>query len=187
LGLIWIAYCVLHSVLASSKVKNAFKKIGNHFFAYYRLKYNIISIATLAPILWFQYSFESFRLMESLYLKYFSLTLLVIPGSLIMIVSILKYFKMFSGIRGLYKSQGPLNLKVDGIHRYVRHPLYLGTLLFIWGLFFIFPLLTNLVSVTIITLYTLIGIKFEERKLLKEFGNIYAEYMKSVPGLIPRW
>lgn len=103
-----------------------------------------------------------------------------------MSISILKYFKLLSGIRSLYKSNSVKSLKINGIHKYVRHPLYLGTLLFIWGLFFIFPLLNNLIAAGAITIYVLIGIKFEEKKLLKEFGNVYAEYIKKVPGLIPK-
>lgn len=111
---------------------------------------------------------------------------MVIPGITIMAASIYKYFKLLSGIRSIYQATPPAELKVEGIHKYVRHPLYLGTLLFIWGLFFIFPLLNNLIAAAAITTYVLIGIKFEEKKLLKEFGNVYAEYIKNVPGLIPK-
>lgn len=103
-----------------------------------------------------------------------------------MMVSVLKYFKLLSGIRSIFLATPPTELKLEGIHKYVRHPLYLGTLLFIWGLFFIFPLLNNLIAAAAITIYVLIGIKFEEKKLLNEFGNVYAEYMKKVPGLIPK-
>jgi len=37
-----------------------------------------------------------------------------------------------------------------------------------------------------LTLYVLIGIVFEERKLLQEFGNEYAEYKSTTPMLLPR-
>lgn len=100
-------------------------------------------------------------------------------------VSILKYFKLLSGIRTLYQAKPSTELRREGIHNYVRHPLYLGTLLFIWGLFFIFPMLNNLIAVVIITLYVLIGIWLEEKKLLIEFGNLYADYISQVPMLIP--
>jgi len=103
-----------------------------------------------------------------------------------MSASIFKYFKLLSGIRSIYLATPPAELKLDGIHKYVRHPLYLGTLLFVWGLFFIFPFLNNLIAVVAITIYVLVGIKFEEKKLVKEFGNDYAEYIKNVPGLFPK-
>jgi methanethiol S-methyltransferase len=36
------------------------------------------------------------------------------------------------------------------------------------------------------TIYLLIGLAFEERDLLKSFGNIYQHYRRQVPMLIPR-
>ena len=100
-------------------------------------------------------------------------------------ISILKYFKLLSGVRTLYEAKPPMELKREGIHNYVRHPLYPGTLLFIWGLFFIFPMLNNLIAAVIITGYVLIGIRLEEKKLLIEFGNLYADYISQVPMLVP--
>jgi len=35
------------------------------------------------------------------------------------------------------------------------------------------------------TLYILVGVYFEERKLLREFGQEYAEYRSITPMLIP--
>jgi methanethiol S-methyltransferase len=187
LALSWIVYCILHSVLASIEVKLFFKKAGNKFWRYYRLGYTIFATITLIFVLWFQYSLKSSYLIHSLYLKYFSCLLLVLPGIIIMAIAILKYFRLLSGVRSLFMSNPPSNLKIDGIHKYIRHPLYLGTLLFIWGVFLIFPLLTNLISVVIITLYTIIGIKFEEKKLLREFGEAYADYINKVPAIIPKF
>lgn len=74
----------------------------------------------------------------------------------------------------------------DGLHKIVRHPLYLGTFIFIWGIFIAFPYLSWLISSLIITVYTLIGIRFEEAKLRKEFGAQYDEYCKRVPMILPR-
>ena len=102
-----------------------------------------------------------------------------------MVISILKYFKLLSGVRTLYQANPSMELQREGIHNYVRHPLYLGTLLFIWGLFFIFPMLNNLIAVVIITGYVFIGIRLEEKKLLIEFGNLYADYISRVPMLVP--
>jgi len=60
-----------------------------------------------------------------------------------------------------------------------------GTFLFIWGLFIFMPYASLLISNLIITCYTLIGIRFEEQKLLREFGQPYEEYKKRVPKIIP--
>jgi protein-S-isoprenylcysteine O-methyltransferase Ste14 len=67
----------------------------------------------------------------------------------------------------------------------VRHPLYLGTFLFIWGAWLIIPLVSFGITNVVITLYTLIGIHFEERKLVEEFGQSYISYSRQVPKIIP--
>jgi protein-S-isoprenylcysteine O-methyltransferase Ste14 len=38
----------------------------------------------------------------------------------------------------------------------------------------------------IITIYTLIGLRFEEKKLEKEFGLAYEIYKQKVPMIIPK-
>ena len=66
----------------------------------------------------------------------------------------------------------------------MRHPLYTAGLLFLW--------LTPGMSLNSLTLYIasslyiLVGAYFEERKLLREFGQAYAEYQKQTPMIIPR-
>ncbi len=92
---------------------------------------------------------------------------------------------LLSGVRSVFQPTPPVELKVEGIHRFVRHPLYSGTILFVWGLFFIFPTLNNVIAVILLTLYVLVGINFEEKKLIKEFGKRYQEYILNVPMLIP--
>jgi methanethiol S-methyltransferase len=110
----------------------------------------------------------------------------MLSGLLIMLISIKKYFMSLSGIKTLVAEEPPTNeLRIDGIHKHVRHPLYLGTFLFIWGLFILFPLLSQMIANVIITVYTLIGIIFEEQKLQKEFGRAYFDYQKQVPKIIP--
>ena len=102
-----------------------------------------------------------------------------------MIICIQKYFISLSGFRSLIYEKSSDTLMINGIHRYIRHPLYLGTFLFIWGLFLIQPYLSLLVANIVITVYTLIGIVFEEDKLVEEFGEQYTQYKKNVPKLFP--
>ncbi len=182
---LWVFYCLLHSVLASSKFKKRVEKISGGFFRYYRLTYSIFAAASLLGLLFFQYSIQSPLLINSFFLKLAGLIILVLPGAIIMMISIFKYFKLLSGVRSLYQPKPPVGLKLDGVHKFVRHPLYSGTLLFVWGLFFIFPFLNNLIAVVVITGYVIIGIKFEEKKLLNEFGDVYREYIRNVPALLP--
>lgn len=108
-------------------------------------------------------------------------------GLLIMALCIEKYFGRLSGLKTLFVDEVHTGnqLIVTGMHRYVRHPLYTGTFLFIWGLFIFIPYTSLLISNFIITVYTLIGIRWEEEKLIQEFGDSYKIYQKKVPKLIP--
>ncbi len=91
-----------------------------------------------------------------------------------------------SGLSTLVSEKPEYNeLIITGIHRYVRHPLYLGTFIFIWGAFFLDPEGSLLIADVIITLYTLYGIRLEESKLEKEFGEAYHIYKKEVPMILP--
>lgn len=152
---------------------------------YYRLGYSIFALLALIALLIYQYSFPSPLLINSATIKYISVVILVLPGLVIMLISIKKYFMLLSGVRSIFTPVATPELKVNGIHKYIRHPLYSGTILFVCGLFFIFPTLSNLIAATLLIIYTLTGISFEEKKLKREFGKAYLEYMSKVPKLIP--
>ena len=183
--LFWIIYYAVHSVFAATSVKIFFEKLIGKYFRYYRLTYSIFVTITLIWLLYYQYSFDCPLLIKSTVLKYISVLFMVLPGIGIMFISIKKYFLLLSGVRSIYTPTPKPELKLDGIHLFVRHPLYSGTILFVWGLFFIFPLLNNLIAVVLLTVYVLVGISFEEKKLIKEFGKKYEEYISNVPMLIP--
>ena len=73
-----------------------------------------------------------------------------------------------------------------GVFKLVRHPVYLGCILFYVGLFmFTFSVAAAVICVVIMVFYHYIA-KYEERMLLSEFGTKYEQYMKSVPMWIPR-
>jgi protein-S-isoprenylcysteine O-methyltransferase Ste14 len=155
-------------------------------FKYYRPLYSIFAFVTLALILWFQFSFESPWLFTPVIFARLSGIIAALTGLIIMLICINKYFYEMSGLQALQNLQARNTLQQTGLHKYVRHPLYFGTLLFIWGLFLIFPLLINLIAVIVITTYVLFGVELEEKKLKLEFGEAYKEYSKKVPRLIPR-
>lgn len=182
---LWIVYYTLHSVFASTSFKVLFKKYLGKCSRYYRLCYTLFATITLVGLFYFQYSFYSPILIKSLVIKYSSFIFLIIPGSIIMMISLKKYFMLLSGIKSIFTPIATPELKTDGIHRFVRHPLYSGTILFVAGLFFILPTLSNLIDVLLLIFYILIGIIFEEKKLVKEFGADYLHYMEQVPKLIP--
>jgi protein-S-isoprenylcysteine O-methyltransferase Ste14 len=81
-------------------------------------------------------------------------------------------------LAGLADPTMPDQLQSGGPYRLVRHPLYLG-----WVLFFFFtPHMTadRLLFAAISTLYLVIAMPFEEAALAKQFGNRYVQYRRSV-------
>ncbi len=75
------------------------------------------------------------------------------------------------------------NLKKSFLYSIVRHPMYLGFLLGYWAI----PNMSiaHFEFAALMTIYTIIGIKFEERLLIHYIGDSYKEYQRQVPALIP--
>jgi methanethiol S-methyltransferase len=186
LVVLWLLFGVLHSLLAAEWWKRLMQRRLGAGYKYYHFAYSVFAALTLIGILLFQFAMPSRLLYAAPLWVNVLLCLPVLTGLLITGVVIKKYFFSLSGISVFYKQQPPVVLEQGGLHRYVRHPLYFGTLLFIWALFFVFPYLNNLLACIVITLYTLLGAKLEERKLVAQFGEQYLIYQKRVPMLIPR-
>ena len=185
----WVLYCILHSFFADDTIKRNIKKILGSKFRYYRLGYSLFALITLVLLLWYQFSLNSTQFYYSKIISYGLSLIMVIPGLVIMIICAYKYFYSLSGIQALQKGRPPITptLQQTGLHKYVRHPLYFGTLVFVWGLFLMFPLLNNLIAAAIISVYVFIGIRLEEKKLCLEYGEAYKQYKMRVPRLFPKF
>ena len=81
------------------------------------------------------------------------------------------------------RTTGTPTLITSGLFRLCRHPLYLFTLL-AWTLTPVMSL-DRLAMIVFMCLYALIGIPFEERKLVGIFGQPYVDYQQRVPAVIP--
>lgn len=184
--LYWTLFGVVHSVLAMRAWKAWMQTRLGKYFRYYRFTYSIISLLLLVWVLYFQFSLPGNAIWEvPLFLRILA-GILTAGGITIMMVSMRKYFFTHSGIDVFFQqTPSSISLQTTGLHSIVRHPLYTGTLLMVWSLWFLFPTWGNLTGCLMITLYTVIGTVFEERKLLQDFGDAYAQYQRRVPMLLP--
>ncbi|NML21049.1 isoprenylcysteine carboxylmethyltransferase family protein [Pseudoflavitalea sp. G-6-1-2] len=182
----WLLFGLLHSLLAAEGVKRWFSRLMGNHFRYYRLYYSLLSFMLLGGILFYQYNQPDISLFViPLWLR-IPAWLLLIAAIAIMSICIRKYFFHLSGIDVLFPAkQQSDKLETGGLNRYVRHPLYSGTILLVICLFVLFPTGGNLVDASMIILYTCIGTLFEEKKLRRIFGEAYKEYQQRVPMLLP--
>jgi protein-S-isoprenylcysteine O-methyltransferase Ste14 len=187
LSFFFILYAVLHSLLASLPVKAWVRRVfGPAANRWYRLVYNGVAVLTLVPLfpllaLWPDQTLSSVPA---------PWRWLMVGGQILALVGLLVSFWQFDpfyfvGLTQLVARQPAESgsLKVVGLHRWMRHPLYSFSMLFLW--------LTPVMSVNLLTLYLLctlyfyIGSIHEENRLTAEFGQAYRNYQSCVFRFIP--
>jgi hypothetical protein len=82
-------------------------------------------------------------------------------------------------LAGIHSNGGPASLQITGPYRFVRHPLYLGWMLIVFGAAHMTGDRATFALVT--TIYLLIAIPWEERSLERTFGSDYTRYKQRVP------
>jgi protein-S-isoprenylcysteine O-methyltransferase Ste14 len=181
-------YGALHSLLASLRAKTlARRTLGPASARWYRLGYNLIGALTLLPVL----AIPARQPGLLLYRAAWPWSGLMLAGQALALVIILVGLLQtglagFLGLRQLLEGEpeGPPRLRVTGLYRWVRHPLYTAGLALLW----LSPLMTTSTLALFIglSLYLYIGSLFEERRMIREFGQAYREYQRRVPRLLPR-
>lgn len=73
----------------------------------------------------------------------------------------------------------------NGLYAYVRHPIYVGGILVLAGLFFLKPSFTVLIASAIVIVWAVLQARLEEIDLLERMPD-YKAYMERVPRFIPR-
>lgn len=178
-------YGLIHSLMASTSFKQL---VANNFGSaankYYRLFYSISSTILLLPVLTLPALIPD-QTLYTIPTPYLYLT----SALQVLCIVLLTYSVMqtgalqFIGIRQAIGLEDNDKLNTSGLYRYVRHPLYTFGLLFIW----LSPVMTQNMALLYasLTLYTIIGAIFEERKLEEKFGAAYQSYKAKTPFIIP--
>jgi len=180
-----VLWGVIHSIMASLGFKDFLRStLGNGFMKFYRLLYNIFSVISFAPILYLAAVLPTRSLYQvSPPWNYLMLAVQATSAILLLVAVLQTDTFSFVGLRQLFEEERLSRLVTKGFYRYMRHPLYTFGLLFLW----LSPGMTvnSFILYVSLTVYILVGAWFEERKLLREFGQEYADYQSVTPMIIP--
>jgi methanethiol S-methyltransferase len=182
-----IAFFIQHSGM----VRRSFRQRLAHFLPveYESAIYAIASgIVLLAVIVLWQKSAPVFWVSHGVFRWLFYILYFLSFAGFIWGIRALKVFDPY-GLRPILdrlrgRKPRPMLFVVRGPYQWVRHPLYLFMILMIWSC----PNLTSdrLLFNGLWTVWIVIGSILEERDLVLEFGDVYREYQRRVPMLIPR-
>lgn len=191
--LLFTLFGVVHSLLASEKVKMIIKNGMPSFLPFYRIAYNGISLVTFYAA--YTIAPKSGEVIYDLPYPWDLIILVPQILSFIGLIWCVKYIdgREFLGLSQLRRYYGGTYdfeeldeksvLRIEGPYRFSRHPVYLFSILFL----LFRPVMTQfyLIFVLCLTAYFYTGSLFEEKKLLKKFGGKYAEYQKNVSRIFP--
>ena len=197
---LWAVFGFQHSILARPTTKQFVKTafgttFETHFYPFlYFLSQCIIFVAFYDLIRHLKPSIVFFTVPDDY--EYIIYALKRIANVFLIVTVCHFYLARFTGAAQLLsffaktskrqeQSDQTATLNSSYLYKYIRHPMYLGILL-------VFPSSTTIytelffINLICIMLYIEIGSHYEEKTLLKQFGERYAEYKKTTKRYIPK-
>jgi protein-S-isoprenylcysteine O-methyltransferase Ste14 len=188
----WGAFALFHSVTVSEPYERwARGFLGDERFrAYHRLLFTLYSAAATAAVLLYVRSLPDAPLYSLDGVSRYVFHALQLCGAALLLWTPWD-LKEFIGLRqwerhrrGEGEAQGRNERLFTGKgYGLVRHPLYLGCSLLL--AFHPAQTLNSIATAAAVIAYFYIGTFFEERRLVRQFGEAYLEYQRRIPRFFP--
>ena len=182
-ALAWVGFGASHSLLASESAKAVLACLGR----WYRFIYNMVSLVTICAVVWLgEYVLPGSgnALAFPAWLE-ISRGVVFGLGAILMVAALRGYdLSRFGGLQQIRQPDAEADepLRLDGLHRFTRHPVYLAGFMLLWGRV---GMEAQLATAFWGSLYLIIGMQFEERRLVRLYGDAYRDYQKRVPQVFP--
>lgn len=180
-------FAVQHSVMARQWFKRAWTKIVPT--AVERSTYVLFATAILALVMWqwrpvtaVVWDVENPTVQTVLRIFFFAGW-----GILLLATWLIDHFELF-GVRQVLAHAGAMSpatyrFKTPFFYKLVRHPIYLGFVIAFWSAARM--TVGHMFFAIMCTAYMLVAIQFEERDLVRHYGDAYREYRGRVSMILP--